>query len=646
MEKVTIWCLGLALSYSWLCAQPSTVQPPEAEKVLDGALEPVKTSITVVEKIEAESPAYVTVKGRPDLQQIPGVNLDDRLRNIPGFSLFRRSSGIVAHPTTQGVSLRGIGPTGASRTLVRWDGVPVNDPFGGWVQWTRFTPDEIDRVEVSRGASTSVFGDRAMGGAISLFSRPVSRNRVHGSYEFGNRNTHDASAGFVRLWKSIAASAHARGFTTNGYYIVPEGIRGPVDQEANVQFASGDARLDMLGTVNRFFVKLDLMAEERENGTQLQRNSTTLSNIAGHYFRETSTSGISVLGYHTREEFRSTFSALAANRQTERLTSYQRVPAEASGGAGFVRHSRSSWNLLVGTDIHNVEGFSNDTTTATGLLSVSGGSLLQNGYFGQLNADVGPANLFLGSRYHFADQGRRFFSPSAGLAAGSGLFRARGSVYRSFRIPTLNELYREFRAGNAVTRANDQLQPESVLGVEAGFDITGERTRLSFTAYRNSIDDLVTNVTLSVSPALIVRQRQNAAEALARGFEAEFRHRQGSWLAEANYLFADSKFDSGLRVPQVARHQGSAQISYGRGKTLASFGARAYSSQYEDDANQFLLPGFAVLQFTLQQRLTASLSLIAGIENLLNREFLAGFTPTPVIGAPRLWRLGLRWSPQ
>jgi outer membrane cobalamin receptor len=598
-----------------------------------------------MEKMVAESPAYVTVEGRQALQQVPGVNLDDRLRNIPGFSLFRRSSGIVAHPTTQGVSLRGIGPTGASRTLVRWDGVPVNDPFGGWVQWARFAPEEIDRIEVSRGASTSVFGDRAMGGAISLFSRPVSSNRIHGAYQFGNRNTHDASAGFARLWRRFAASAHARGFTTNGYYIVPEDIRGPVDQEANVQFASGDARLDVLGAENRFFLKLDILAEERENGTPLQRNSTTLGNIAGHYFHETSGSGISLLGYHTREEFRSTFSAIAANRQTERLTSYQSVPAEATGAAGIFRHSQSKWNLLLGGDLHDVEGFSNDTTTATGLLTVSGGSLLQHGYFAQLNGGLGPASVFLGSRYHFADQGRRFFSPSAGLAAGRGLLRARGSVYRSFRVPTLNELYREFRAGNAVTRANDQLQPESVFGAEAGIDIAGERTRLSLTAFRNSIDDLITNVTLSTSPNLIIRQRRNAAEALARGFEAEAQHRKGPWLAEAAYLFADSRFSTGLRVPQVARHQGSAQLTYTRGKTLASFGARAYSSQFEDDANQFLMPGFAVLQFALLQRLTTNLALVAGLENILNREFLAGFTPTPVLGAPRLWRAGLRWSP-
>src|SRR5205814_2367322 len=106
-----------------------------------------------------ESPASITVLDEKQLGEIPGINLDDRLRQVPGFSLFRRSSSVVANPTTQGVSLRGIGSSGASRTLVLWDGIPINDPFGGWVYWTRIDPSYIDRVEIDRGASTSVFGD-------------------------------------------------------------------------------------------------------------------------------------------------------------------------------------------------------------------------------------------------------------------------------------------------------------------------------------------------------------------------------------------------------------------------------------------------------------------------------------------------------
>lgn len=586
----------------------------------------------------------MTVTAQEDLARLVGVNLDDRLRMLPGFSLFRRSSSLVAHPTTQGVSLRGIGPTGASRTLVRWDGVPVNDPFGGWVQWTRFAPEEIGRVEVTRSASTSVFGDRAMGGAISLFSEEVSRSHFRGGYEVGNRASHLASAVLAHLGRRYAISARSRAFTTGGYYIVPEEVRGAVDRKAYVRFVTGETRLDLLGGEQRLFLKLDALAEERGNGTAAQTNSTTLGNLSAHYSREAGANGITLLGYHTREEFRSLFSSVAAGRAREQLTTIQSVPAEATGGAGMWRHTRTSWHVLAGADLHRVEGFSNETVVATGARRIGGGTQTQHGYFAQADVAAGPGRFFAGLRYHFAGGGERFLSPSAGLAGGLGPIRLRGSVYRSFRAPTLNELYREFRAGNVLTRANAELAPESLLGFEAGADWMGEATRISVTAYRNSLEDLVTNVTLSVAPNLIVRQRQNADRALTRGIEVELRRRWGRLTGEAAYLLADSRFRSGARVPQVPKHQGSAQLAYASRDTLIAAGVRGYSFQFEDDANLFVLPGFAYAHAAVRRRLRRELFAVAEIDNLLDRRYLVGFTPTPQTGSPRLWRLGLRWE--
>ncbi len=88
----------------------------------------VVTANRVEEKFD-EVAGNVTVFTRQDIKQSAAQTLDDFLRQVPGFSLFRRSSSIVAHPTTQGVSLRGISPSGVSRTLVLLDGVPVNDPL-------------------------------------------------------------------------------------------------------------------------------------------------------------------------------------------------------------------------------------------------------------------------------------------------------------------------------------------------------------------------------------------------------------------------------------------------------------------------------------------------------------------------------------
>ncbi|HEV7843458.1 MAG TPA: TonB-dependent receptor plug domain-containing protein, partial [Pyrinomonadaceae bacterium] len=93
-----------------------------------------------------------------DIAITAAATIDDALRQVPGFTLFRRTGSRAANPTTQGVSLRGIGASGASRALVLADGIPLNDPFGGWVYWGRVPREAIERVEVLRGGASSLYG--------------------------------------------------------------------------------------------------------------------------------------------------------------------------------------------------------------------------------------------------------------------------------------------------------------------------------------------------------------------------------------------------------------------------------------------------------------------------------------------------------
>jgi outer membrane cobalamin receptor len=540
--------------------------------------------------------------------------------------------------------LRALGSTGASRTLVLWDGIPLNDPFGGWIYWTRLSPDEMDRVEILRGASTSVFGDRAIGGALHIFSRNPEPRRITASYEGGTKNTHEVTGGASHVWRQFGASANVRLFHTDGYYIVPQRFRGTVDTPAGVRFAAGTARLDYLGTRDRLFTRLDVITEDRENGTQLQVNSTSLGTLAANYSRQFSTNDtLSVTGYHTRSEYHASFTAIAANRLSERLTSTQVVPAEATGGAAFYTHNDTRWNGLFGADVERVEGYSTDRIVPTGQ-RFGGGSRLQHGVFTQLNATAGPVKFFGGARHHVTGTGRNFFSPSAGLTAGKGIMRFRGSVYRSFRNPTLNELYREFRAGNTATLANDQLKPETLFGAEIGVDMIGETRRLTINAYRNEMSDVITNVTLSTTPTQITRQRRNAASALTRGVEISARQNWRQWSAEAAYLFAESRFATRERVPQIPKHQGNAQINYQRKGTIASLGVRSFSMQFEDDRNTLRLPGFASVQLMVRQKIVHKLSFTAAFENLLDREYWTGLGVVPNSGPPRLVRAGLRWG--
>ncbi|MFN9430793.1 MAG: TonB-dependent receptor plug domain-containing protein [Acidobacteriota bacterium] len=612
-------------------AQEQTEKPP-----------PVRTSLTVLERIEQETPAAITTLDKLDVAKAPGVNLDDRLRLVPGFSLFRRNSSLAANPTTQGVSLRGLGSSGASRTLVIWDGIPLNDPFGGWIYWTRVPAEEVDRAEITRGATTSLFGDRTMSGSVALFTRPAEPRRLSLGLEGGNLGTLQPSAGFSHLFKRLAVSTFFRAFDTDGYLIVPANRAGRIDTPAAVRFASGAIKLEYLAPRDRLSFKLDILAEERANGTPLQTNSTSLGALSATYSRDFGLASLGAILYHQRQQYHQSFSALAADRNSERLTSFQSVPSEATGYGLFWKRRPSRFNFTAGNDLQYVNGASRETVIPTGL-RIGAGDQRQTGLFGQGDARFGRLQLFYGSRGQFSGRAGNFYQPSGGLALELGAIRYRASAYRSFRAPTLNELFREFRAGNAVTQANPDLRPEKLWAVESGLDYRGELFEARIGGFYKEVANLIANVTLSQTPAQIIRQRRNAASATVRGIEIEFQKRYKQFRFESSYLMADSRFVTGERLPQVPRHQGSAQLTwYGR-KTLLTASMRASGLQFEDDRNSLLLPGFALFQITAGQTLHKGLVATLAVENLANREILTGFTPFPQTGAPRLFRIGLRW---
>jgi outer membrane cobalamin receptor len=646
LAPVRLACLlSFAVLGTFVAGAQTSPVPPATPASGDPSLPPIQTTVTVNGSLTSETPASLTLLNKEEIRLVPGIQLDDRLRQIPGFSLFRRTSSIAANPTTQGVSLRGVGSTGASRTLVLWDSIPINDPFGGWVYWDRFDPYYLDRIEVLEGATTSVFGDRAMSGTISIFSPTIEHSHLSADIIGGNKGTLDTAAAYSDTWGPWGLSVHSRDFMTDGYYITDPPVRGAVDDRANVRFATGDVHLDYLGTSDRVSIHGDVLAEERQNGTKLTHNSTGLGTIGANYTHSWTDDQISFLAFHTQGQFHSTYSSIGVGRNTESLTASQRVPEYDIGGAAYWRHHRKKWNTIVGADTDDVHGTSYDYSFFTHVETPNGGTLLQHGLFAEGDYQLGPVRFFAGIRHQFTGlHGETFVSPNGGVSAGLGHFRLRASGYRSYRSPTLNELFRPFRVGNAQTLANANLVPEGLVGVEAGVDWTEENTQISVSLFHNDLNNLVDNATLSITPNQILRQRQNFPSALSEGFQAKFSQKWRQWTLEGGYMFVNARLSSGQRIPQVPKQQGTGQLSYASGSRLFSFGVRAFGLQFDDDLNQFLLPGYAAINATVVQHLPKNFSALASVNNLLDRTFLVALTPTPNIGQPRMWQVGLRWS--
>jgi outer membrane receptor protein involved in Fe transport len=660
---------------------------------LEVALTPaLSAQITVTaERTEtrvSDTAASVAVLSSEDLATTAALTTDDALRQIPGFSLFRRSGSRTANPTSQGVSLRGVGASGASRAAVLADGVPITDPFGGWVFWGRVPREAIGRIEVVQGGASSLYGTDALGGVINLITRDARQSALSLEASYGNQQTPDVSffaGGSLLQW---AAQVSAEAFHTDGYVLVDQAQRGRVDTRAGAEHTTLELTVErLISNTGRIFARGSLFGERRENGTPLQTNNTYIRQVSvGSDLQSLRAGSVTARVFALTEIYDQDFSSIAADRNTELLTRSQRVPAQQVGVVTqWSRAAGSFQTIVAGIDAREVRGSSDELGYTAGRLTLgvgSGGRERNVGLFAQDIIRITPRWLLtVGARADhwsnfdalstsrslvlptpatitkFNDRTENAFSPRVTL-----LHKLTDNIslmisgYRAFRAPTLNELYRSFRVGNVLTFANDKLRAERLTGGEAGLSLAAFNHRLNVrgTFFWSEITRPIANVTLSVTPALITRQRQNLGRTRSRGVDVEAEARVTNTVSfSGGYQFIDAtvlQFPGntsleGLLIPQVPRHMLTFQARYSnpRRLTLAIQG-RAVGLQFDDDQNQFRLERFFTIDAFAARSLGRGVEVFGAFENLTGQRYDIGRTPIRTIGPPLLARVGFRFN--
>jgi outer membrane receptor protein involved in Fe transport len=614
-----------------------------------GLFETVTVTPTRSAKRLGEVPVSANIVEKETIRQSPAVVADDVLRQIPTFSLFRRSSSLSSHPTAQGVSLRGIGPSGVSRTLVLVDGVPFNDPFGGWVYWTRVPMESVDRIELIDGSSSSLYGNYGMGGVINIIPARAGRRTLEFKTQYGNHNSPKADIFASDVYGKLGVAVEGSAFDTDGFPIVTASERGIIDNNAQVKFGNFNAKVDYQANerVNVFF-RGGYFKEDRVNGKVGEVNDTKWTSLAGGVrVRMPDQSDLQATVFGDDSTFHSTFlavtapSATVASRSIVRLATDQNVPT--TGVGTMIQWSRAIGQknfFSTGFDWRHVDGDSLEDTyiatpgapvippTAPATISLqrnSGGTQDSLGFFLQdvvsfnnvvvtlsarvdswqnhdghiLETTVATGQPSAGNRPTLQDRDDTVVSPRAAV-----LYRLNdrvsvwGDLGWGFRAPTLNELYRQFSVGLVRTLANENLGPERLFGGEAGVRLELTRnSSIRSTWYDNGVKNPVSNVTIGTN----LQQRQNLGRTRIRGWQNDLEFRVNSSLRlTGGYLFNDAKvteFEAnpalvGLYLPQVPKHRGSVGVSYSNPRyvTVAATGM-FFGRQFDDDLNQRTKPG-------------------------------------------------------
>ncbi|MGQ0732244.1 MAG: TonB-dependent receptor [Acidobacteriota bacterium] len=615
--------------------------------------------------------ASATVLTAAELSNAGAGAVDDVLRQTPGFTLFRRSSSRTANPTAQGVTLRGVSGSGASRTLVLADGVPLNDPFGSWVYWNRVPMAAIDRIEVLRGGAGDLYGADALGGVIQLLTFSPTRPRVRATVDGGSHGTGRASLFAGTMVNGWTASASGEWVGTDGAPILDPRVSGPVDVRAQSDYRTGFGSLGTQRDRWRASVRLSAYAEDRGNGTPVQVNSTDWRQVSGELGGVAGGGAWQVHVAGGSQDYYQTFSAVAANRQSERLTTEQTTPSEFLSLSGQWSRPVGAHVVLLGAETREtdstVEEFRyalvSGVNTGSGPFLAGGTERNSALYARALVAPTDRLTLSLGVRADFwkseplqtvlPTKSVSYFSPRAGASVRAGLVTFQGAVYRAHRTPTLNELHRGFRVGNVQTNPNVLLEPETLTGADGGVLVARDGAAVRVTAFANTLDGAIANVTLATTPALITRIRQNSDEIRAKGVEIEADLRlHSSFTVNAQTTLTSSHFRgsvatpalAGNRVPQVPR------VQFGLGATWAppfvtvAAQLRGSGNQFDDDLNTraFELKRYTVVDFSVSRQLVRTVQAFIAVENLFDEDFDTARTPLRSIGWPRTVRVGTR----
>ncbi|HTJ79936.1 MAG TPA: TonB-dependent receptor [Rariglobus sp.] len=637
-------------------------------------------------------PVSVDLFSADDLQASPAATIDDALRQSAAFSLFRRSSSLTANPTAQGVSLRGLGPSGASRSLVLLDGVPLNDPFGGWIAWTKPPKLSLDHVEIVRGGGSTAWGNAALGGTVQLFTAPLDTTLTKTEAFAGDHGTlgGEAAATYASASGTSAVRVDAAAFHTDGTDLVQ--TSGRIDRPADLDTQRAQVTfLTKLNPTTTLTVDTRAYAEDRGNGTPLQRNASheafLSATLAGTPAASLGPTAWSAVLYGQQQSFSSFFSSVNTTRTAETPANNQYdVPATAAGGAFTATWAHDpDATTTAGADARWVTGETREDYSWSVPLNqftrrrYAGGDQTFLGAFvthervlipdwhGSLGARLDTWQNTDGHRHefdpstgtvtrddHYANEDGFAFSPNAGLVwQAAPSIRARTSVYEAFRVPTLNEYYRPFRVGSITTDANPGLKPEKLTGGELGVDFGDPRAGFSLTAFANEIRDSVANVTLTPT----TRQRQNLDLVRVLGLEAG-----AHWQAlptlrlETDYLLSDARvIDGGAaassldgkQLAEVPRHTLTAGMRWwAPGDIQITANLRWVSAQYDDDANTLRLASATTVDLGVSRQFAHGWEVFAAIDNLFNATVETGLPSAGVvsIAPPRTVRGGVRWT--
>lgn len=623
------------------------------------------------------TPAYGSVAiARARLTGEASGRIEDVLADVAGFQQFRRSDSRSANPSAQGVTLRALGGNATSRALVLLDGVPIADPFFGYIPFNAIPPGQLGQARITRGGGSGAFGAGAVAGTIELTSAarrdlPLMALGISAG-SFASQAVDAAIAPNLGGGFAVVSGRWER---SDGFFTTPVADRVPATARAAYRDWSIAARaVAPIGAVTELQTRIAAFGDDRTLRFA-GADSFSTGQDASLRLIHRGPWQIDAIAYLQARDFGNK----VISATNFRLTLDQReTPSTGFGGKIEIRPPLSPAHLLrFGADARVASGtlFEDAYSALSGTVTArrsAGGRTSTIGAFIEDDWTIGRFVITGGARIDRWAIASGFFRESApngtpttdrrfadrtgteATARIGALWHAgaaidlRGAAYSGFRLPTLNELYRPFVVFPITTQANAGLAPERLRGGEIGIELAlAAGMKIGLTAFYNRLDGAIGNVTIAPN----IRQRQNLRTIEARGIELAAHAASGPWSIDASYAFSDSRVRAsgaldGLRPAQTPQHSASATLAWAprHGPSLSAT-LRHVGSQFEDDLQSDILPPATTIDAVLRWPIAKNAALLLRGENLSDTAIVTRNAGGSIdLGTPRTLWIDIRFS--
>ena len=658
------------------CSQDSTRRDTIGKAWTNQLPEFFVTATRIRQKSE-EVPARLTAITAPQIDQMPVNNADGLFELIPGMNI-DRANGIFSKNAS--ITMRGL--SGTPRTLVLLDGVPLNKADGGGINWNRLIPDNIERIEVAKGPTSSVYGGNAMGGVINLISSRPSE-KFHGQVK-----TFIGSCGTIGGQLSVGGTTAKDGngfyYQLNGFYrqgdgyiIVPESTRDSMDVKTSLREYLLTAKAGyQYGSRSYTEIEYSYYDDKRGDGFSVYEPGGGYNSYPTHALRVTSNNkfkklSLLVSGFYQNEFYHRLAESLAAkkgNKYSMFVTDSRRIDKGIWSNLSF--KGRHNMTYTVGIDLRSGSVDGSDTYyTSTDILTNKGKMdffALFSEYEWQIFGQ--KLSLMAGLRYdvamfhngsyeitdptsltsfmenyptRFSDQTWHALSPKIGMKY---LFRKSQSVYisysRGFRPPMLDDMCKNGNVTKGFKLANPQLKPETLDNLEVGGDwqpVPGLvfRPSLYFSAgqdfqyFINTGDSI--NTGGDKDKPIIRRENVSRVGIFGAEMAAQWQVFKKVNIV-AGYAFNDSRITkynspnddkdlSGKFIMEVPRNQFSSGLFWNNRYVQISLTYTYRDFQWSDDENTQKTPGYSLFDLKLGHTFFRNLNVSCVIQDIFNARF-------------------------